>query len=74
MVDLWPYLGLDDPDYPDIEEAPEPLGSLSMLAGSMRTWQVPSTGRWLGLAIGQVDRELPFELLAAVSEASTPPK
>jgi hypothetical protein len=61
-------------DYPDIEEAPEPLGLLCMLAGSMQMWQVPSTGRWLGLTIGQVDRELPFELLAAVGEASTLPK
>ncbi|MEV0495746.1 hypothetical protein [Streptomyces atratus] len=73
VVDLWPYLGLDNPDNPDIE-APEPLGSLCMLAVSMQMWQVPSTGRWLGLAIGQVDRELPFELLAAVGEASTLPK
>lgn len=74
VVDLWPCLGLDNPDYPDIEEAPEPLGSLSMLAGSMQMWQVPSAGRWLGLTIGQVDRELPFELLAAVGKASTLPK
>ncbi|MEV7388325.1 MULTISPECIES: hypothetical protein [unclassified Streptomyces] len=72
-VDLWPYLGLDHPDYPNIE-APEPLCSLCNLAGSMRMWQVPSTDRWLGLTIGQVDREFPFELLAAVGEASTLPK
>ncbi|WP_426570288.1 hypothetical protein [Streptomyces canus] len=73
VVDLWPYLGLDNPDGPDIE-APEPLGSLCNLAGSMQMWQLPSTGRWLGLTIGQVDREFPFELLAAVGETSTLPK
>ncbi|MGW1554229.1 hypothetical protein [Streptomyces sanglieri] len=73
VVDLWPYLGLDNPDYPDIEAPPEPLNSLCMLSVSMQMWQV-STDRWLGLTIGQVDRELPFELLAAVGEASTLPK
>ncbi|MGV9253248.1 hypothetical protein [Streptomyces sp. NPDC003697] len=73
VVDLWPYLGLDKPDYPDMK-APERLGSLCHLAGSMQMWQVPSTGRRLGLTIGQVDRELPFELLAAVGEAFTLPK
>lgn len=71
VVDLWPHLGLDNPD---IEAPPEPLNSLCMLAVSMQMWQVPSTGRWLGLTIGQVDRELPFELLAAVGEFSTLPK
>ncbi|MEU7969704.1 hypothetical protein AB0D09_40660 [Streptomyces sp. NPDC049097] len=73
MVDLWPYLGLDNPDCPDIE-VPEPLSSLCNLAGSMQVWRVPSTGRWLGLTIGQGDREFPFELLAAVGEACTLPK
>jgi hypothetical protein len=40
----------------------------------MQMRQVPSTDRWLGLTIGQVDRELPFQLLAAVGENSTLPK
>ncbi|MET8954218.1 hypothetical protein ACWEO4_26285 [Streptomyces sp. NPDC004393] len=73
VVDLWPYLGLDNPEHPDIE-APEPLSSLCNLAGSMQMWQVPSAGRRLGLTLGQADREFPFELLAAVGEASTLPK
>jgi hypothetical protein len=73
MVDLWPYLGLDNPDCSDIEP-PEPLGSLCKPAGGMQMWQVPSIDRWLGLTIGQVDREFPFELLVAVGEASTLPK
>src|SRR5262249_32791232 len=70
MVDLWPYLELDDPD---IEVPPEPLGSLCMLAVSMQMWQVPSPRRWLRLTIGQLDREFPLELLAAVGEAFTLP-
>ncbi|MFD5437343.1 hypothetical protein ACFWJ4_34995 [Kitasatospora sp. NPDC127067] len=35
--------------------------------------QLPSSCRWLALAIGQADRELPFELLAAIGEASSLP-
>jgi hypothetical protein len=42
--------------------------------GLDKMWQVSSAGRWLGLTIGQVDRELPFELLAGVGEASTLPQ
>ncbi|WP_416986100.1 hypothetical protein [Streptomyces sp. T028] len=72
-VDLWQYLGFDDPDYPDVE-VPEPLCSLSSLAVNMLVWPVPATGRWLGLTIGQGDRELPFELLAAVGEESSLPR
>ncbi|MFF0392832.1 hypothetical protein ACFYS8_29630 [Kitasatospora sp. NPDC004615] len=66
-VELWPYLGFDHPD-PEFV-APEPLGFLSNVAASMRLWQPPSSGRWLALAIGQADRELPFELIAAFGEA-----
>ncbi|MGW3912980.1 hypothetical protein ACWEBX_15860 [Streptomyces sp. NPDC005070] len=73
-VDLWPYLGLDDPDYPNTEPAPEPLSSLCGLAVNMLAWRIPSTGRWLGLTIGQADREFPFELLAAVGEESSFPR
>ncbi|MEV0536852.1 hypothetical protein [Kitasatospora sp. NPDC050463] len=70
-VDLWPYLGFDNPD-PEFT-APEPLGFLCNVAGSMQLWQSPSSGRWLALAIGQADRELPFQLLAAIGEASSLP-
>ncbi|MER6443496.1 hypothetical protein ABT275_45665 [Streptomyces sp. NPDC001185] len=30
---MWPYLGLDNPDYPDIEKAPEPLGPARVFLG-----------------------------------------
>ncbi|MFF3071930.1 hypothetical protein ACFVSN_00810 [Kitasatospora sp. NPDC057904] len=70
-VDLWPYLGFDHPD-PEFV-APEPLGFLCNLAGSMQLWQPPSSDRWLALAIGQGDRELPFQLLAAIGGASSLP-
>jgi hypothetical protein len=72
-VDLLPYLrsGLEG------ETVSEPINSLSQLAGSMQAWPHQSSGRWLGLTIGQGDKELPLELLAAVGhtvalEQSTP--
>ncbi|MFE6052532.1 hypothetical protein ACFQ6N_17400 [Kitasatospora sp. NPDC056446] len=71
-VDLWPYLGFDDPD-PEFM-APEPLNFLANVAGGMQMWQLPSSCRWLALAIGQADRELPFELLVAIGEASSLPR
>ncbi|GAA3033773.1 hypothetical protein GCM10010519_69790 [Streptomyces lactacystinicus] len=71
-VELWPYLGFDDPD-PE-SAAPEPLGFLCNVAGTMRVWWLPSGGRWLALAVGQADPEFPFELLAAVGEESSLPR
>ncbi|MFF2747451.1 hypothetical protein ACFVVA_18115 [Kitasatospora sp. NPDC058048] len=71
-VDLWPYLGFDDPD--PASAAPEPLGFLCNVAATMRVWWPPSGGRWLALAVGQADPEFPFELLAAVGEESSLPR
>ncbi|MFC5646770.1 hypothetical protein [Kitasatospora cinereorecta] len=71
-VDLSPFLGFDNPD-PDFV-APEPLGSLSGLAGAMQVWRLPSCDRWIALAIGQADPEWPIWLLAAVGEASALPQ
>jgi hypothetical protein len=70
-VDLWPYLGYDNPDPGFV--APEPLNFLSMVASSMQAWRLPS-GRWVALAIGQADPEFPFQLLAAVGRASLLPQ
>ncbi|MFD9499722.1 hypothetical protein [Streptomyces sp. NPDC060035] len=80
-VDLWPYLDMGGP-------APEPMGQLCNLAGSMQVWRLPPGGRkserngerqggrserWLGLTVGQADPEFPIWLLAAVGEAGTLP-
>ncbi|MFE1953397.1 hypothetical protein ACFW9D_23350 [Streptomyces sp. NPDC059524] len=78
-VDLFPYLGVhddtDEPEEPlDLDDVPEPLASLRDLAGSLYVWPVPSAGRWLGVTVGQADREEPYELLAAVGEAATLPQ
>ncbi|KPC82096.1 MULTISPECIES: hypothetical protein [Streptomyces] len=69
-VDLWPYLERYDEGE---GAAPEPMGQLSNLAGSMQVWRVPGATRWLGLAVGQADPEFPIWLLAAVGEAATLP-
>ncbi|KDN86833.1 hypothetical protein [Kitasatospora cheerisanensis] len=70
-VDLGPYLGFDHPD-PECYAA-EPLGFLCNVAGSMRVWPLPCGDRRLAPAVGQADPEFPFQLLAAVGEASNFP-
>ncbi|WP_157876068.1 hypothetical protein [Peterkaempfera griseoplana] len=42
---------------------------------TLHVWRRPDADRWIGLAIGQGDKELPFELFAAVGvgEALRPP-
>ncbi|MFF4248151.1 hypothetical protein ACFYY2_27310 [Streptomyces sp. NPDC001822] len=79
-VDLWPFLDEDprgeDPRGEDghgTGPAPEPMGQLCNLAGSMQVWRVPGGTRWLGLAVGQADPEFPIWLLAAVGEAAVLP-
>ncbi|MFG3343167.1 hypothetical protein [Glycomyces sp. NPDC048151] len=47
---------------------PEPINALCKLTTTMRLWPRTRTDRWLALAIGQEDKELPIELLAAVGE------
>ncbi|WP_405455368.1 hypothetical protein OG786_01270 [Streptomyces sp. NBC_00101] len=64
-VDLWAWLtaGLNGELDDDI---PEPLEYLTQHATSMLAWPLPDGTRWLGLALGQADRELPLVLYAAV--------
>ncbi|MFD6279288.1 hypothetical protein ACFWFI_27535 [Streptomyces sp. NPDC060209] len=72
-VDLWPFLEQDD-EGEGAGAAPEPMGQLCNLAGSMQVWRVPGGTRWLGLAVGQADPEFPIWLLAAVGETATLPE
>jgi hypothetical protein len=71
-VDLWSYLvagyGWDHPGSP----SPVPLGLLSGTAITLRVWPLPGDGRWLGLAVGQGDKELPVVLLAALADGPAP--
>ncbi|MGW4675296.1 hypothetical protein [Streptomyces sp. NPDC004324] len=66
VVDLGPYLSASC----EGEPVPEPLDNLSQQAVSMQVWPLPDNDRWLALAIGQADKELPLILFAAVGRAS----
>ncbi|MBL3669858.1 hypothetical protein JL475_28515 [Streptomyces sp. M2CJ-2] len=68
-VDLGRYLGFAEPD-PGFR-APKSLGFLSGVAVSMQVWRLPSSGRWVGLTIGQADPEWPLQLLVAFGDSSS---
>ncbi|MGW4501622.1 hypothetical protein ACWENR_23795 [Micromonospora sp. NPDC004336] len=61
-VDLEPYLWGED-------QAPDPMNQLCQLSGEMCVWRPLDAGRWVALAVGQGDPELPIELLLTVGEA-----
>ncbi|MEU6198342.1 hypothetical protein [Streptomyces sp. NPDC047061] len=66
LVGLGPYLSAGC----EGEPAPQPLDYLSQQVVSMQVWPLPDSGRWLALALGQADKELPLILFAAVGRAS----
>ncbi|WP_413802688.1 hypothetical protein [Streptomyces iranensis] len=51
------------------EPVPPPLDTLCGYVPELRVWRVDS--RWVGLGVGQGDRELPFQLLVAIGEEGT---
>ncbi|MEV8318565.1 hypothetical protein AB0Q95_30870 [Streptomyces sp. NPDC059900] len=52
------------------EEIPEPWNSLSSSVPDLHLWR--ADGRWIALGVSQWDRELPFQLLAVVTEIDPP--
>ncbi|MFB6820192.1 hypothetical protein ACFCXA_01195 [Streptomyces virginiae] len=66
VVDLGPYLSAGY----EGESVPEPIDYLSQQVVCMQVWPLPDSGRWLALALGQADKELPLILFAAVGRAS----
>ncbi|CAL9359857.1 hypothetical protein AB0N23_22800 [Streptomyces sp. NPDC052644] len=54
----------------DGEEMPEPWGVLSNHVPHVHLWR--ADGRWIALGVSQWDRELPFQLLAVVTETDPP--
>lgn len=62
--------GLGDGDDDSGEDIPEPWGSLSSSVPDLHLWQVD--GRWIALGVSQWDKELPFQLLAVVTEIDPP--
>lgn len=61
--------GFDDADG-ESEDIPEPWGSLSSSVPDLHLWQVE--GQWIALGVSQWDKELPFQLLAVVTEIDPP--
>ncbi|MGW7610699.1 hypothetical protein ACWGKW_26150 [Streptomyces sp. NPDC054766] len=56
----------------DGEDIPEPWGVLSSHVPDVYLWKPAGHDRWLALGISQWDRELPFQLLAVITETDPP--
>ncbi|WP_236244504.1 hypothetical protein [Streptomyces sp. CC210A] len=52
------------------EDVPEPWAALSNHVPDLHLWRVD--GRWAALGVSQWDTELPFQLLAVVTETDPP--
>jgi hypothetical protein len=68
-VELWPYLQSLVED--GTAHVPEPIGILSQSASEMRVWHPPGYDRYVALALGQQDKELPIELLAGIGMSAS---
>lgn len=54
------------------EDIPEPWASLSAHVPDLHLWRIPDRDRWLALGVSQWDPELPFQLLAVVTDVDPP--
>ncbi|MEU5365121.1 hypothetical protein ABZ354_16875 [Streptomyces sp. NPDC005925] len=54
------------------EDIPEPWDTLSSHVPDLHLWRIPGRDRWLALGVSQWDRELPFQLLAVVTDVDPP--
>ncbi|MGW0536772.1 hypothetical protein [Streptomyces sp. NPDC003032] len=63
-------LGTDGQGGTEAEEIPEPWAQLSSSVPDLHLWRVD--GRWIALGVAQWDKELPFQLLAVVTEIDPP--
>ncbi|MFF1448965.1 hypothetical protein ACFVYF_12560 [Streptomyces sp. NPDC058274] len=54
------------------EDIPEPWGTLSAHVPDVHLWKPDGHDRWVALGVSQWDRELPFQLLAVVTETDPP--
>ncbi|MEU6368846.1 hypothetical protein ABZ876_24665 [Streptomyces sp. NPDC046931] len=54
------------------EDVEEPWAGLSGHVPDVRLWKSAETGRWVALGVSQWDTELPFRLLAVVTETDPP--
>ncbi|GGN52207.1 hypothetical protein GCM10011579_008980 [Streptomyces albiflavescens] len=56
----------------DGEDIPEPWGILSSHVPDVHLWDAVGHDRWVVLGVSQWDKELPFQLLAVVTEIDPP--
>ncbi|MFD9036786.1 hypothetical protein [Streptomyces bottropensis] len=54
------------------EEIPEPWATLSSHVPDVHLWQADGHGRWVALGVSQWDKELPFQLVALITEIDPP--
>ncbi|MFD4974518.1 hypothetical protein [Streptomyces sp. NPDC058424] len=54
------------------EDVPEPWASLSGNVPDVQLWRAQETGPWIALAVSHWDEELPFQLLAVVTDVDPP--
>ncbi|MFD3333491.1 hypothetical protein ACFWV1_12725 [Streptomyces sp. NPDC058700] len=52
------------------EEIPEPWSTLSCHTPRVTLWR--AEGRWIGVGVSQWDKELPFQLLAVITDVDLP--
>ncbi|MFJ9776725.1 hypothetical protein ACIRVF_36755 [Kitasatospora sp. NPDC101157] len=68
-VDLFSYLrASSDRDH----QAPEPVALLCQQAVTLHVWPLPGGRRWIGLSVGQADKELPVVLHTTLAEGPAP--
>lgn len=74
-VDLFSYLRAGYDWECAARPVPEPLALLSCKAVTLHVWPLPDGGagpRWLGLSVGQEDKELPVVLSATLADGPVP--
>ncbi|MFB7460449.1 hypothetical protein [Streptomyces sp. NPDC056188] len=54
------------------EDVPEPWASLSGHVPDVQLWRARESGPWIALGVSQWDQELPFQLLAVVTDVDPP--
>jgi len=54
------------------EDIPEPWASLGGHVPDLHLWRPPRADRWVALGVSQWDKELPFQLLAVVTDVDPP--
>ncbi|MEU6477089.1 hypothetical protein ABZ858_09375 [Streptomyces sp. NPDC047017] len=54
------------------EEVAQPWAALSGHVPDVQLWRSEPTGRWTALGVSQWDKELPFQLLAVVTDMDPP--